>query len=660
MRRRCSSSGVLDPPRPQGRRTRSWSAPRRCFGSRGPPVVAAVLGFILARRRLSGTTHGHGAVSRWLAPLDAGRRGGRRRTARPCRPDATSSVLAAPYSPDQAGAAAQRRPCCLLAVPLTVVAGLLLPPRPAPPASRGCCRPLAFTAAVLGAASAGSTRGHAAVAIGARLGRRRRGELHALGDVRCRPGAVRRRSATPSSSSQAALVMRRSATPAWRLDGAMGSPSQPGSGQNMTDTGDRAARGLAAVSGNHACSTSSGLELMPGVVGLLGPNGAGKTDAAPDPRDGAWRRPRQSVAHPRPRPRRRDRSAPRSAGGSATSRRSSGTRAASLPYRLRRLHGGAQGARGARRSAAREVRRVLERRRPRPTARPSRIRTLSGGQRRRVGLAQALLGSPELLVLDEPTTGLDPEQRVALRQVLAERGRVGRRCVIATHQTEDVAALCERRRSCSIEGSVRFHGTVARARRRRARTGSGSPTSPDPACAGRLAYRDRPLPQPWRPLRPGAAAGRAHARGRLPPPSAARPSPRQRRWRHEHGEGCAAAARCRPPARALGDPARRGSRRSASLGIRCSSTGFVHSPHLRAAARTAQWSSIIGFVPVVLRRQSSGSSVAARLTASTRRCRGRSSDAAPVSETDPHGRPLRWRAWCRPRPAWSSRCSSRS
>jgi ABC-2 type transport system ATP-binding protein len=106
----------------------------------------------------------------------------------------------------------------------------------------------------------------------------------------------------------------------------------------------------------------------------------------------------------------------------------------------------------------REVRRVLgdvglEERATR------RIRTLSGGQRRRVGLAQALVGSPQLLVLDEPTTGLDPEQRVSLRQVLAEHGRAAT-VILATHQTEDVAALCERVVVLDA-GSVRFHGSVA-------------------------------------------------------------------------------------------------------------------------------------------------------------------------------------------------------
>ncbi len=87
-----------------------------------------------------------------------------------------------------------------------------------------------------------------------------------------------------------------------------------------------------------------------------------------------------------------------------------------------------------------------------------RIRALSGGQRRRLGLAQALLGSPQILVLDEPTTGLDPEQRATLRAVLAEVAREAV-VVLSTHQTEDLAALCERVVLLDA-GRVNYDGTV--------------------------------------------------------------------------------------------------------------------------------------------------------------------------------------------------------
>ncbi|HEV7625057.1 MAG TPA: ATP-binding cassette domain-containing protein, partial [Streptomyces sp.] len=74
---------------------------------------------------------------------------------------------------------------------------------------------------------------------------------------------------------------------------------------------------------------------------------------------------------------------------------------------------------------------------------PKRIGALSGGQRRRVVLAQAMLGLPDLLILDEPTAGLDPAQRGRLRDVLSLAGESAT-VLISTHQTEDVAALCER------------------------------------------------------------------------------------------------------------------------------------------------------------------------------------------------------------------------
>jgi ABC-2 type transport system ATP-binding protein len=71
-----------------------------------------------------------------------------------------------------------------------------------------------------------------------------------------------------------------------------------------------------------------------------------------------------------------------------------------------------------------------------------RIRALSGGMRRRVGLAQALLGDPDLVILDEPTAGLDPEQRLRFREIVSRIGE-GRTVILSTHQTEDVAAVCQ-------------------------------------------------------------------------------------------------------------------------------------------------------------------------------------------------------------------------
>jgi ABC-2 type transport system ATP-binding protein len=105
-----------------------------------------------------------------------------------------------------------------------------------------------------------------------------------------------------------------------------------------------------------------------------------------------------------------------------------------------------------------EVRRVIALTGLEPVS-GKRIRSLSGGMRQRVGLAQALLGDPELLVLDEPTAGLDPEQRLRFREMISHAGE-GRTVVLSTHQTEDVAALCARI-AVIHRGRTRFAGTPA-------------------------------------------------------------------------------------------------------------------------------------------------------------------------------------------------------
>ncbi|MYW65762.1 ATP-binding cassette domain-containing protein [Streptomyces sp. SID8379] len=71
----------------------------------------------------------------------------------------------------------------------------------------------------------------------------------------------------------------------------------------------------------------------------------------------------------------------------------------------------------------------------------ARIKTLSGGMVRRVGIAQAVVNDPKILLLDEPTAGLDPEQRVEFRSLLRELGQEST-VLVSTHLVEDVAAAC--------------------------------------------------------------------------------------------------------------------------------------------------------------------------------------------------------------------------
>jgi ABC-2 type transport system ATP-binding protein len=104
-----------------------------------------------------------------------------------------------------------------------------------------------------------------------------------------------------------------------------------------------------------------------------------------------------------------------------------------------------------------EVRRVLEAVGLSDVA-SKKLKALSGGMRRRVILAQALLGDPDLLVLDEPTVGLDPVQRLRFREILSELAET-QTILLSTHMTEDVAALCSRVVVLN-EGQVQFNGDI--------------------------------------------------------------------------------------------------------------------------------------------------------------------------------------------------------
>ena len=100
---------------------------------------------------------------------------------------------------------------------------------------------------------------------------------------------------------------------------------------------------------------------------------------------------------------------------------------------------------------ARAIRRVgLEEQARKP------LKTLSGGMLRRVGIAQAIVNDPDLLLLDEPTAGLDPEQRVAFRALVREMGQRGT-VVVSTHLVEDVGTACTEVALMS-EGRIVFQG----------------------------------------------------------------------------------------------------------------------------------------------------------------------------------------------------------
>ena len=213
--------------------------------------------------------------------------------------------------------------------------------------------------------------------------------------------------------------------------------------------------GLVKRYGRHVVLDGISLDIGPGITGLLGPNGAGKTTllrllatvAAPD--DGSMRLLGldPATADDRVAIRRRLGYVPQEPGFHPNF-----TAFEFVDYiAILKEH-------VDRRDRHDEVRRVLalvglEDRTG------TKIRKLSGGMKRRVGLAQALLGRPDLLILDEPTVGLDPEQRLRFRELVSEVASDAT-VVLSTHQTEDVAALCQRVLVLH-EGRVRFDGSAS-------------------------------------------------------------------------------------------------------------------------------------------------------------------------------------------------------
>ncbi len=86
------------------------------------------------------------------------------------------------------------------------------------------------------------------------------------------------------------------------------------------------------------------------------------------------------------------------------------------------------------------------------------IKTFSGGMKRRIGIAQALVGDPTVLIVDEPTVGLDPQERVRFRNLLVRLSH-NRLVLLSSHITEDIAHTCSHLAILN-QGRSRFQGST--------------------------------------------------------------------------------------------------------------------------------------------------------------------------------------------------------
>ncbi len=82
---------------------------------------------------------------------------------------------------------------------------------------------------------------------------------------------------------------------------------------------------------------------------------------------------------------------------------------------------------------------------------------LSGGMKRRLGIAQALINNPKILIVDEPTTGLDPEERIRFRNILADLGQEDRIIILSTHIVGDISSTCHDM-ALLLNGEVAYKG----------------------------------------------------------------------------------------------------------------------------------------------------------------------------------------------------------
>lgn len=86
------------------------------------------------------------------------------------------------------------------------------------------------------------------------------------------------------------------------------------------------------------------------------------------------------------------------------------------------------------------------------------IKELSGGMKRRLGLACAMVNNPEILIVDEPTVGLDPEERIKMRNLIKKYSK-GRTVILSTHIVEDIKSICDKLIVIS-KGRLMYYGTV--------------------------------------------------------------------------------------------------------------------------------------------------------------------------------------------------------